>query len=482
MWLILEQLRTAIIAVLSILLAVIASAHAVIRKRDSRAALGWVGVIWLVPIMGPVLYVLLGINRIQRRARALRTGLPLADAGRDTAVDWRVAGGVLADEHGHLEALARAVGRVTGSPLTPGNSVTPLPNGDTAYPEMLAAIDRASRSVALSTFIFDRDKTGQTFADALSRAARRGVQVRVLIDAVGARYSWPSMVGELRKRGVRVARFMQTVLPWRMPFMNLRNHRKILVADGRLAFTGGMNVRDGHVLATNPRRPVQDLQFKVEGPVVGQLMWVFAEDWAFTTREVLRGESWFPRLEEVGSVFARGIPDGPGEDFDKMRLTLLAGVQTAVSRIRVVTPYFLPDRDLISALAIAALQGLEVDVVLPAVNNHPVVQWASTAMLWQLLERGCRVFLTPPPFDHTKLMVVDDAWTLIGSANWDPRSLRLNFEMNVECYDRGLARAMSELAQQKIKTARETTLADVDGRSLPVRLRDGVARLFSPYL
>jgi len=267
-----------------------------------------------------------------------------------------------------------------------------------------------------------------------------------------------------------------------MPFLNLRSHRKILVADGSIAFTGGMNVRDGNVLANNPERPIQDLQFKLEGPVVEQLALVFVEDWAFTTGEVLTGDCWFPPLTEVGPVIARGIPDGPGEDLDKLRLTLLGGVQTAVSRIRVVTPYFLPDRDLISALAIAALRGVEVDIVLPAVNNLPVVKWASTALLWQLLERGCRVFLTPPPFDHTKLMVVDDAWTLVGSANWDPRSLRLNFEFNVECYDRALASAMNHLIQLKIASAREITQVDVDGRKIPVRLRDGMARLLSPYL
>jgi cardiolipin synthase len=479
---VLEQLRPAIIATLSALLAVIASAHAVMRKRDSRAALGWVGVIWLVPIVGPVLYVLLGINRIERRAKALRAGLPVGLGDRDVGTDWRAVGVELMEASGHLGALARVVGQVTDSPLTAGNHVEPLQNGDAAFPAMLETIDSAERSLAFSTYIFDHDETGETFADALQRAVNRGVAVRVLIDSIGARYSWPSMVGQLRKRGVRVARFMQAILPWRMPFFNLRNHRKILVADGGVAFTGGMNVRDGHVLAKGPRRPIQDLQFKVEGPVVQQLMWVFAEDWAFSTKEALGGDLWFPRLEEVGAVIARGIPDGPGEDFDKMRLTLLGGVQTAEYRICIVTPYFLPDRDLISALAVAAMRGVEVDIVLPSVNNQPLVAWASTALLWQLLERGCRVFLTPPPFDHTKLMVVDDLWTLIGSANWDPRSLRLNFEFNVECYDRELARSMTQLAADKVARASQTTQAAVDGRSVPVRLRDGVARLLSPYL
>jgi cardiolipin synthase len=384
--------------------------------------------------------------------------------------------------HGHVEALARVVGRVTSTPLTPGNSVDPLVNGDEAYPAMLAAIDAAERSVALSTYIFDDDESGRAFADALHRAMGRSVEVRVLIDAVGALYSWPSMTGILKKRGVRVARFMHTVLPWRMPFFNLRSHRKILVVDGRTVFTGGMNVRDGHVLARKPRRPIQDLQFRLAGPVAEQVMRVFAEDWAFTAKEILAGDAWFPELDEVGTVIARGIPDGPGEDLDKMRLTFLGGIQTAEYRVSIVTPYFLPERDLISALAVAALRGVEVDIVLPSVNNQPLVGWASAALLWQLLERGCNVYLTPPPFDHTKLMVVDDVWSLIGSANWDSRSLRLNFEFNVECYDRDLATAMSRLIGDKVAGAKKVSQMEVDSRRIPVRLRDGAARLLSPYL
>ncbi len=478
-----EQLRPIIVAALSVLLAVIASVHVVLNKRDTRAAVAWVGLAWLVPIVGPVLYVLLGINRIRRRGEALRrSGLTVGPSPRDTGSSWRALSTELSEEYGHLDALARVVRKVTGRTVVGGNRVTPLVNGDAAYPAMLEAIDRADRSVALGTYIFDYDEVGCQFAAALERAVAKGVKVRVLVDAVGARYSWPSIIGELRKRAVPVARFLQTLVPWRMPFMNLRSHRKILVVDGRVAFTGGMNIRAGHVLAAKPRRPVQDLQFRLEGPIVEQLIHLFAEDWAFTTREVLAGEDWFPPLEEVGSVVARGIPDGPGEDIDAVRMVFLGGVQTAMSRIYVITPYFLPDRDLISALTIASMRGVEVSIVLPRVNNQPLVGWASTALLWQLLERGCRVFLTPPPFDHTKLMVVDGVWTLIGSANWDPRSLRLNFEFNVECYDTQLAQVMEQLVERKLQHAHEVTLQEVDGRPLPIRLRDGVARLFSPYI
>ena len=198
--------------------------------------------------------------------------------------------------------------------------------------------------------------------------------------------------------------------------------------------------------------------------------------------EVLEGEPWFSDAPADGPAVARGIPDGPDDDFEKLRLAIHGAIACARTSIIIATPYFLPDASLITALNVAAMRGVDVDIILPEANNLKMVKWASTALLWQLLERGCRVWLSPPPFDHTKLLLVDGLWTLLGSANWDPRSLRLNFEFNVECYDRELAASLTALVRGKIQQSRPLSLADMDGRSLPIRLRDGVARLFSPYL
>jgi cardiolipin synthase len=347
---------------------------------------------------------------------------------------------------------------------------------------MLAAIDSAEQSVGLSTYIFDHDYAGRLFLEALERAVKRGVQTRVLIDDVGARYSFPPMVHTLSTRKIRVARFGRTLLPWRAPYMNLRNHRKLLVIDGKIGFAGGMNIREGHLLSRHPRHPVQDLHFRIEGPVVRHLARAFADDWQFTTREPLDGDAWFPRIDRQGAVFARGIPDGPDEDFEKARLVLLGALACAHSSVVIVTPYFLPDSGLITALTVTAMRGVQVDIVLPAVNNQVLVQWASIAQLWQLVKQGCRVFQTPPPFDHSKLVVVDGGWALVGSSNWDARSLRLNFEFDVECYDEPLAGALCALVQRKLAGAREVTARNLDNRTLPIKLRDGLVRLAAPYL
>jgi cardiolipin synthase len=220
----------------------------------------------------------------------------------------------------------------------------------------------------------------------------------------------------------------------------------------------------------------------VRGPGVTQLQEAFVNDWAFTTGEILAGEQWFPDQAESGNVISRVIIDGPDADFEKARWTLLAALAEAQTSVKIITPYFLPDNSLVTAINLAALRGVRIDIILPAKNNLPFVHWASRAMWWQVLERGCHVWLTPPPFDHSKLMIVDGHWVLLGSANWDIRSLRLNFELNLECYGRTFAAEMDAQVADKLKRAREVTLAEADQRSLPGKLRDATARLFSPFL
>ena len=459
----------------------VATAHVVVRKRDVRAAIGWVGLIWLVPFFGVLIYAVFGLNRIQVRATELhliRRRLPIATPAALSIARIGTASEVAAD----LVPLARLSEKLSGRPLLRGNIIKPLENGDEAYPAMLEAIAGARRTVALSSYIFAADRAGQRFVEALSAAAARGVEVRVLVDGVGARYTWPPVHKTLRRAGVRTELFLPRIREAGLAFFNLRNHRKVLTVDGRVAFTGGMNIQARNIHADDPPRRVRDLHFRIEGPLVGQLQEAFAEDWAFTTRDVLEGPEWFPSLAEVGETTARVISDGPNGDIEIMRTVILGALSTARESVRIVTPYFLPDPGMISALAVAALRGVRVDIVLPEQVNIPVAGWAATAQLWQVLQPGCRVYLTPLPFDHTKIMVVDRKWAAVGSSNWDPRSLRLNFELDVEAYCARLAVALDDLVAARIAEAREITLAQVDARVLPIKIRDGLARLLSPYL
>ena len=467
------------LALLLILVDVAVSLHVVLHKRDVRAAISWVGLIWLAPIAGVVLYGLFGLNRIKRQAIEIQRArrLVVSRAAEPGAPDW-----LLPEPRPRLAGLARLTEQLSGRSLLGGTSIAPLRNGDEAYPEMLKAIDGATTSIALCSYIFSDDAAGTQFVAALTRAAKRGVQVRVLVDDVGSRYTWPPARQALRRGGVRVAHFLPIISRMGIAFFNLRTHRKALIVDGKLAFAGGMNIQAPNVWEGNKGRCIRDVHFRICGPVVQQLMDAFAEDWAFVTREVLDGPAWQVPVERCGTIAARVITDGPDRDFEIVRNVLLGAVSSARESVSVVTPYFLPDAPMIAALSVAALRGVRVDLVLPERGNIRVADWASRAMLWQLLKPGCRVHLTPPPFDHAKLLVIDRSWALIGTTNWDPRSLRLNFELDVECYDERFAGDVQKLIDERIAISRPFTIADADGRPFVARVRDGVARLMSPYL
>lgn len=458
----------------------VATCHAILWKRDVRSALGWAGLIILSPGIGALLYFLLGINRVKRKAVALRTPKERLPYGLSRfALEPEEAGLSFPEHRETLVQIGKAVSFVTPRPLLLGNKIEVLVNGEEAYPAMLTAIRQAERSITLVTYIFDSDSLGMTFVDELVAAHRRGVEVRVLIDAVGVRYSFPHVHRLLRKKGVPAALF----IPFRnIALFNLRTHRKILVVDGHIGFAGGMNFRLNHLVLAPSKLPTSDVHFRLEGPIVSQLQEVFAEDWLFTTREVLRGDLWFRAVELKGGVIARGIADGPDENLHAMALTLHAAIAAAKKRVRIVTPYFVPDLNLSTALGVAAARGIEVDIIIPAKINLRMVQWACWAQLWQVLAFGCRVWLSRGPFDHSKLMTVDGVWSVFGSTNWDLRSLRLNFEFNIEAHDIELASRIDALIDQRLAHARRLSINDIQNRPYLVRLRDGVARLMSPYL
>lgn len=456
----------------------------VLIKRDESSAIAWVGLILLAPVLGAVAYLLFGINRIHRRAMRTRprSSIPHDWTTASSARD-KLEASIDSLEPGSPDRLRRKlIDALTTVPSVRGNAVRVLRDGDQAYPAMLEAIETAQHSVAIASYIFKADSLGIQFIDALERATQRGVEVRVLLDGAGQMYALPTAASALRHCGVRYARYLHSFWPWQMPYLNLRNHRKILIVDGKTGFAGGINISRANLIETSPWRPVRDLHFGFEGPVVSQLMEAFADDWAFTTGELLDGPVWFPAPVAAGEVDARAITSGPHEPIDRMRWILHAAISQARTRICVMTPYLLPDEIIVAELRLAAIRGVEIDIIIPEHSNLFFVDWAVRARLDELLVDGCRVWFGPRPFNHAKLMIVDDDWALVGSSNWDPRSLRLNFELNVECRSEALVNELAGVFARERDASHAVTLEEMRGRSIPVRLRDGIARLFSPYL
>ena len=454
---------------ITLALGAVAATHALLKKRRPRAAAAWVGLCLLVPVLGALLYFLFGVNRVRRHAEKLHhRWLPLPTRRGPERV--AVPAGLI-----ELVAISDAV---SGTPLSTGNALRCLYDGEQAYPRMLSSIESAKNSLFLSSYIFDADRTGHRFVEALAAAAARGVDVRVLVDGVGELYSRPRIARVLRRRGIRSARFLPPRLLPPTLNINLRNHHKLLVADAAEAYTGGMNIGDRHLAQEGG---CSDIHFRVAGPIVADLREIFLRDWEFAT-----GESASATAAENpiagAEVLARVVLSGPDENLDKLQTILVGAISAARREILIMTPYFLPPREMVGALQAAALRGVEVRVILPGRNNLPLVDWATRNMLWELLERGVRVLYQPPPFSHSKLFVVDRHYAQVGSANLDPRSLRLNFELNLEIFGKGFSEELAAHFDRTAAGSTEMTLAEIDARPFAVRVRDALAWLLTPYL
>lgn len=460
-----------------------AAIHAAMTKQDVRAAIGWVAVVLFSPLLGAALYLVAGINRIRKQ----RVSQQRADTSISQEVIHRLLVEDVASVSGAQFSALKTLGdRVSDFKLLGSNAISLLDGGDQTYPAMLEAIKGAQRSIALQSYIFDHDEVGGELAQALIDAQTRGVVVRVLIDAVGSKYSRPPIVRMLEKGGVRTALFMQPVIGVRLVYANLRSHRKLLVVDGTHGFTGGMNIRAGFVTAIAKEKVTRDTHFQVSGPVVYQLMINFAHDWQFTTQEKLTGSVWFSTnpadFVEQGSVPLRCVPSGPDATLGSTHDMLLGALSVAQQHVRIQSPYFLPDISLVAALATAARRGVIVDIVLPGANNLKLVDAAMMAQIDQLILTGCRVWRSSGTFDHSKLFTVDGGWSYVGSSNLDPRSLRLNFELDLEVYDRALAQQLDARIDTTIANAERITIRSLMRRSFALRLRDKIVWLASPYL
>jgi cardiolipin synthase len=459
--------RAMVGVVLHLALSFITTLHILYDKRHNPSIMGWLGITWLSPFIGAAIYWAVGINRIHRsqlvRNRPLRPDLPSPLPSHPTLLD-------------------RYIANITHTASTAQNKIQVMLHPQQTFDHMLQAIGQAQYSVTLCTYIFDMDHVGHRFVDALYKAKQRGVSVRILVDAIGAQYSKTSSLKVLEEKGIPARAFLPSLWPWKAPYFNLRNHRKIMVVDGQLGFVGGTNIRADHLEDKAHHPTMQDLHFQVEGPAVNDLQAIFRDDWFFTTKEKLQGKVWFNAQPTQSKVRLHVIEDGPDENYDRLRSVYLAAIARAQKCIRIVTPYFVPDETIMEALIIAAKSNVQVQIVVPSKNNLMMVQWASQVPLTDLHIQGCEIYESDPPFDHSKLFLVDDQDSFIGSANWDARSFVLNFECAIHCKDADFSKHMHALVDQKIRKSQRFESPYSSFRYSPKRLRDLSAHLIKGYL
>jgi len=447
--------------------------HILLYKRDTRSALGWIMACIFIPFGGPATYFLFGINRIRSRARNLNRRL--FKIGYEVGLSRSISKGL-------FEKGIRAVGyQITGSELSLGNTINIFHNGEEAYPAMLESIKHAKNQILLTTYILKTDRIGKAFINALSEAVGRGVNVRVLVDGIGELYSWPKASTLLVKKQVCVAKFIPPSLFPPNINLNMRNHRKLLVIDNEIAFAGGMNISDDNISLTNKPRNITDIHFSFHGPFVNELSKLFYNDWLLATGDQLSSEI-NASLSVNGDTSCRVIPDGPGEEMDFLALTLHAVIATASESIEIMTPYFVPSREFISSLQSAALRGVRVRIVLPEKNNLFYMHWANRNILSELLQLKIEIFYQAAPFCHSKLLCIDNEYCIVGSANLDPRSLRLNYEVGIEIFSEKINSLIRSHFDDAISKSARLNRMELENRSIPIRLRDSLVSLLSPYL
>lgn len=465
-----------------IILGTTCAIHALLYKRDSVAAFAWIAVSLGYPLFGPLLYYLFGINRATRQARRQHS-MPIHDYPEvEKTYSKKQICNTAEMIQPSFRGLSHLAHELSERPIVGDNTISLLHNGEGAYPEMLKAIYEAKHYILLTTYIFETNAKGKEFIQALVDAHQRKVIVKIIIDGLGEWYSLPRAKTLLKRQGVDVVNFdPPTLFPPNIS-LNLRDHRKLLLVDGECAFVGGMNIGGRHLVGNaNNRWPVIDLHFKLCGSVVRQCEDIFCEDWYFVTRQTLHLPTVSPS-PFTGTGLSRAIEDGPNEYLGKLSTLLVNAVAIAQHNIWIMTPYFLPSIELTNALQAAALRGVSVNIILPKKNNLPFVKWAAIHIMPRLLSYGVKIFFQPAPFVHSKLFVVDGYYSIIGSANIDPRSLRLNFELGIEVYDEDFSKKLIDHCEKSLDKSSSISLLELQKQWLPTKIRNGIFWLFSPYL
>lgn len=463
-----------LVLVIYVCLVIMTTMHILLHKEDVKGSIGWIALVFLSPFIGTILYIFLGINRVKRKGIKLRKKRGMI--GRRSIVRKQ-------EEFGDLKQFIDFSFNVYPQNFAQSNNIKPLQNGAQAYPEMLEAIRNAKKEVLVESYIFDVDSETDKFFKAFKAAVKNGAVVKVMVDGIGTlRFFRRSIEKKLKEiEGVQCAVFLPPLIPISMPFVNLRNHRKIMIIDGKTAFFGGMNLSKENVLLKDLARGVQDITFKIEGPVIDQISEVFEDDWEFATGEEMTGRSRYVRYAKRGGMLARVIPDGPDKNNGKIEALLHGRINMAKKHIVIVTPYFLPENEILTALELAAQRGVLVELFIPEISDHKIMNWAEEPNFFRLLKKGVKIYKTPLPFDHSKFFIVDSEWVCIGSANWDVRSFKLLFEANMEIVSKSLASKLFKIIKDKKKISKPANLQDSVNLPFLERLRNNAARLITPY-
>jgi cardiolipin synthase len=379
-------------------------------------------------------------------------------------------------------AFSQTMHALTGAPLSEGNRVDILRNGVQIFPAMLAAIRAAKRTINLEFYIYWDGEIGRQFAEALAERARAGVEIKVILDSVGSSTTSGNLIDFLRRNGIDLEWYHP--LRWyTLSRFNHRTHRKLLIVDGRVGFSGGVGIADTWLGDADSRDHWRETVVRVEGPVVTQMQFAFMDNWVKSRGELLTGLDYFPSLAPAGKHVTQVIKSSPSEGSSTVKLLYIISIVSAEKSIYISNAYFVPDKDTTRALEGAVRRGVDVRVIVPGeYTDVPIVRQASRLHYDYLLRRGIRIFEYQPTMMHAKTMVVDGTWSTVGSSNFDERSFRLNDEVNVNIFDEAVAKQMETMFFEDLTRSREVTLRRWFKRPIVERLKEKIAGVFRPQL
>jgi cardiolipin synthase len=458
-------------------------------KKESTAAVAWCLTVILVPILGSILFFIFGYQNVHKPLTRKRRH---KHRFRQSHATTREEGAGEPPREGEpapppepedgWEGMARLARRLDAFPLTGGNGVEFYHEGESAYAAMTAAIQSAKHHIHLETFILQPDATGERFRSLLAEKAKQGVEVRLLYDALGSHKIRRSWLRPLLAAGAKTGSFLPVSILRRKFQINLRNHRKIMVVDGRAAFTGGLNIGDEYLGKVAKFGFWRDTHLKLEGPGVGSLQQVFAEDWNFATGEAVDGPAYFPANPGTGDVPAQVVQSGPDQELKSIREVYFAAILRARKHVWIASPYFVPDAGMHDALALAGRSGIDVRLLCPFHPDKWIPFLAARYYWTDMLEAGVKVYQYTKGFLHAKLMLVDGEWASVGTANMDNRSLHLNFEVNCLIYSPKAVAELEAVYERDLSQSIRLNRDVYAKRPFTSRLAENACRLLSPIL
>lgn len=457
----------------------------VLEKRSPYKTIAWILTLILLPIIGMIFYLFFG-QEFRKQKIFSRKGIKGLSKIRElSSRQLREIGKThlyLNDEARKNENIIRLLLNNSNSLLTTGNQLTILKNGKETFNAIFKAIKDASHHIHLEYYILADDKIGNRLKELLIEKKKEGIEIRIIIDDVGSWSLKEEYISDLRKHGIELYSFMEVRFPRLTSKMNFRNHRKIAIIDGIIAFTGGINFADRYIEGTKKLGYWRDTHLQIEGDAVASLQVIFAADWFFVINENLSGQKYFPNFTEGTGTPVQVSASGPDSDWKNIEQVFLAAISNAKEKIYITTPYLMPTQQIVSALEIASLSNVDVRIIIPEKSDAITPKWCSFSFVEKLLESGVKIFFYTKGFTHSKFMIVDDVFSTIGTTNFDFRSFETNFEVNAFIYEAEFAKKLGKLFIADLKSSRQIKLAEWKLRPWHFKVRESMAHIISPML